>query len=44
VEIESDCSIDGEVKYTNEIRMGDHVSLAKQPEKVASLPQEIPLA
>jgi cytoskeletal protein CcmA (bactofilin family) len=36
--IESDCQISGEVQYTNELRMGEHVSLAKSPKKVDTLP------
>jgi predicted acyltransferase (DUF342 family) len=38
ITIESHCQISGEVKYTNELRMGEHVSLAKSPEKLDKLP------
>jgi cytoskeletal protein CcmA (bactofilin family) len=32
--IESDCQISGEVQYTNELKTGDNVSLARTPQKV----------
>ncbi len=36
--IESHCHISGEVQYTGELRMNEHVSLAKKPQKVDKLP------
>jgi predicted acyltransferase (DUF342 family) len=38
VTIESHCQIRGEVQYTNELRVGDNVSLAKTPTRVDKLP------
>jgi len=38
VTIESHCRINGEVRYTGDLRIGDHVSLAKEPKKTDSLP------
>jgi cytoskeletal protein CcmA (bactofilin family) len=38
VTIESDCHIDGEVKYTKELKIGEHVSLTRPPQKVDTLP------
>ena len=35
---ESNCQISGEVQYTIELRMSEHASLAKAPQKVAKLP------
>lgn len=36
--IESNCRISGEVQYTDELRINDHVSLGKTPQKVDKLP------
>ena len=38
ITIESGCHICGEVQYTRELRMDEHVSLAKEPQKVDTLP------
>ena len=38
ITIESNCQISGEVQYTIELRMNEHVSLAKAPQKVDKLP------
>jgi len=38
VDIESGCRINGEIKYTRELRMNERVYLAKQPQKVDKLP------
>ena len=38
ITIESNCQISGEVQYTNELRMNEHVSLVKAPQKVDKLP------
>ena len=38
ITIESNCHISGEVQYTGELRMNEHVSLAKEPHKVDTLP------
>ena len=38
ISIESGCHIDGEIKYTRELRMNERVYLAKQPQKVDKLP------
>jgi len=38
ITIESNCHINGEVQYTSELRMNEHVSLAKAPQKVDKLP------
>jgi len=34
ITIESNCHICGEVQYTGELRMNEHVTLAKEPQKV----------
>lgn len=39
VVIESDCQISGDIQYINELKMGENVSLSKQPQKVSTLPQ-----
>jgi cytoskeletal protein CcmA (bactofilin family) len=39
ITIESHCRINGEVRYTGDLRLEDHVSLAKEPRKVDSLPE-----
>jgi predicted acyltransferase (DUF342 family) len=36
--IESNCHVNGEVQYTNDLRQGDNVSYAQIPKKVNSLP------
>jgi predicted acyltransferase (DUF342 family) len=38
ITIESHCRISGEVQFTDKLRLGEHVSLAKSPQKVDSLP------
>jgi predicted acyltransferase (DUF342 family) len=38
ITIESHCDVYGEVQYTDELRLGEKVSLAKQPQKVDKLP------
>jgi len=38
VTIESYCHVTGEVQYTEELRVGEKVSLSKQPQKVEKLP------
>jgi len=38
ITIESHCDVSGEVQYTNELRMGSDIRVARQPQKVAKLP------
>ena len=38
ITIESNCHVSGEVHYTGELRISDHVSLDKEPQKVDTLP------
>jgi cytoskeletal protein CcmA (bactofilin family) len=39
ITIESHCRINGEVSYTNDLRLDRNISLAKEPKKVESLPE-----